>query len=296
MPRADVLSRFVIEGSAVRGEIVHLHEAWQTIQERHRYPEPVRSILGECIAAAALLAATIKFQGKLTLQASGNGALRMLVVEASSQRTLRALARFDESLPPQADLGTLLGEVRLAITVDPGEGGERYQGLVDARGRSLADALEGYFHRSEQLPTRLWLGANAEHAAGLLLQRMPGRAGMDPEEENETWERSVILSETIKAEELLELDAEGILRRLYAEEQVRLFKPEPWRFQCNCSQERVRATLHALGKDELTAILSEDGEVSVDCEFCSSKYDYDAVDLAELIADQPSPSSPSWEM
>ena len=295
MLTSDVLSRFVIEGSAVRGEIVHLENAWQAVQQRHQYPEPVRSILGECMAAAALLAATIKFQGKVTLQAYGDGALRMLVVEATSERTLRALARFDESLPAHANLGELLGQGRLAVTVDPGEGGVRYQGVVDARGRTLAEAIEDYFQRSEQLPTRLWLAASAGQAAGMLLQRLPGHGDTDPEQEEETWRRSVILADTVKREELLDLNAETLLRRLYAQEQVRLFEPDAWRFQCTCSRDRVRMTLRALGNEELGAILSEDGQTSVDCEFCSAKYYFDAVDLAELIAG-PAASAPPWEM
>ena len=294
MTAVDSLHRFVVEGSPVRGELVRLDSTWRAVLERHTYPAPVQAVLGECLAAVALLAATIKFEGTVTLQASGGGPLSLMVVEATHRRTLRALARFEAPLPDDADLPSLLGEGRLAITVDPGEGKEQYQGIVDVQGKTLADALQSYFERSEQLPTRLWLAAHDSRAAGLLLQRLPGEE-QAMEEDADAWRRSQMLTDTVTARELLELEAKALLWRLYSQERIRLFSPEPWQFHCTCSRERVRTMLHALGPEELESILAEEGQVSVDCEFCSATYGFDEVDVGELLAGDTvaSPSSTS---
>ena len=278
----------------MRGELVRLDSTWRAVLERHNYPAPVQAVLGECLAAVALLAATIKFEGTITLQASGRGPLKLLVVEATHQRTMRALARFDAELSEDMDFSALLGEGRLAITVDPGAGKERYQGIVALEGNTLADALRGYFERSEQLPTRLWLAAHDSRAAGLLLRRLPGDE-LASEEDADAWRRSQILTETITTRELLELDPTALLWRLYSQEQIRLFSPEGWQFHCTCSRERVRTMLYGLGREELDSILAEEGKVSVDCEFCRATYGFDEVDVGELLAGDAvaSPSSRS---
>lgn len=280
----DVLSRFVIERTNVRGELVHLDATWRAILERKDYPEPVRELLGQALAAAALLITTVKLNGSMTLQIQGDGPVSLLVVQAKADRTLRGLAHWQDPVMP-GPLAQLLGSARMAITLDPGVERERYQGIIaiDTEA-SLAEAIEGYFTRSEQLATRLWLAAGDERAAGMLLQALPGET-----DDADAWNRSVQLGDTVKQEELLELPQREVLRRLFHEEDVRVFEPEPVSFRCTCSRERIETVLRSLGYDEVQGIIVEQGRVSVDCEFCNQNYLFDPVDVEQLFAaaDQP---------
>jgi molecular chaperone Hsp33 len=279
----DCLHRFVFEHTDVRGELVHLDASWQAVLERQDYPEPVRNLLGQAMAAAALLSATIKIDGSLHLQLQGDGAVSLLLVEVTAQRTLRGLAHWSGHVPDGL-LKNQVGNARLTLTIDPGQGGERYQGLVAVEGASLAATLEDYFRQSEQLATRLWLAASEERACGMLLQQLPSARSDD-----EDWNRDVHLGETISEEELLQLSTRELLYRLYHEEDVRLFDPEPVSFRCSCSAQRIGTMLRGLGYDEVRDILEEQGRVSVHCEFCSQVYAFDAVDVERLFAaaDQP---------
>ena len=279
----DCLHRFVFEHSDVRGELVHLDAAWQAVLERKDYPAPVRDLLGQAIVAATLLSATIKIDGSLHLQLQGEGPINLLLVEVTAQRTLRGLAHWEGEVPA----GTLLdqvGNARLTLTIDPGPGGERYQGLVAIEKDNLTAALEDYFQQSEQLATRLWLAANEERGCGMLLQRLPGKGVAD-----EDWEHDVCLGETISADELLQLSTHDLLRRLYHEQDVRLFEAEPVSFRCSCSRERIETMLRGLGYAEMQGILEEQRSVSVNCEFCAQGYVFDRVDIECLFAaaDQP---------
>jgi molecular chaperone Hsp33 len=266
---------------------VPLDASWQAVLERGEYPQSVRGELGEALAAVALLAATIKFEGSLILQIQGDGPLSLVVAQATGQRTIRGLARWRDEVPA-GPLQAKFGEARMVITIDQGPTKERYQGIVALRGERLADALDEYFSTSEQLPTRLWLAADAEAAAGLLLQRLPGDDA-DPD----AWNRALTLAETLCPEEILALPAEQILHRLYHEEQVRLFEREPVSFRCGCSSERVERMLRGLGLDEARAILEEQGSIEVDCEFCNAHYGFDAVDVERVFAAAEQPRSPT---
>lgn len=274
----DCLHRFLFDHLDLRGEIVHLDAAWQAVLARRAYPPPVRQVLGEAMAAAGLLAASIKFSGQLTLQIQSQGPLRLLVVQCAAAGTLRGLARW-EGEPPAAPLNELCAAGTLAITIDPGAGAEQYQGLVSLTGPTLAAAVEDYFHRSEQLPTRLWLAADQRRAAGLLLQRLPGAAA-DPD----AWSRIQQLGATVTATELLGLDDRDTLGRLFHQETVRLLAGQPLSFRCTCSRQRTAAMLRALGAGEVQQILAERDRVSVQCQFCGMAYDFDAVDAAGLLA------------
>ena len=281
----DTLYRFLLEGLGIRGELVHLDAVWRSVLERRSYPEPLRAVLGECMGAAALLAATIKLDGTLTLQArGGNGPVSLLVAEATGVRTLRGLARFAD-LGGASGLADLVGDACLAITVDPGTGAERYQGIVEVDESSLSGVIERYFARSEQLPTKLWLASNGSAVAGLLLQKLPmgDAVAVDDTERAEAWERNVMLADTVTAAELIDLDAHTMLRRLFASEGCRVFQPERWGFACTCSRERVRTTLQSIGRCECESILEDEGAVHVTCEFCSACYGFDAVDVAGLF-------------
>jgi len=277
MAEHDTLRRFIFEKLPVQGRYVHLDASWRAVLDRQEYPAPVRALLGEAMAAMALLSATLKFDGAITLQVQGNGPLHLLVVQCTSRLSLRGLARWRGDLP-DSSLQNLLGEGRLALTIEPSGKGERYQGIVPLEGETLAASLEGYFQRSEQLPTRLWLTAGADSAAGLLLQVMPGR-----QRNPDAWQHVTVLADTVTSKELKTLSAEHLLQRLYHEEDVRLFEAAPVAFRCQCSRERIEATLRSLGAEEMHSILREQGKVHVDCEFCGRGYDFDEVDVQTLF-------------
>lgn len=279
----DTLQRFLFDRTNVRGELVHLDASWQAALERKDYPRPVRELLGQAFAAAALLSATIKFDGALTLQLQGAGPVSLLVVQATANQNLRGLAHWEGDVRDAA-LSELVGAGRLAITIDPGGKGERYQGIVALEQDNLAACLEQYFKQSEQLATRLWLAADGESAAGMLLQELPKET-----DDHDAWARDVHLGETITTLELLTLPAREILHRLYHEEDVRLFEAEPVSFRCSCSRERIENMLRSLGQQEVQQVIAEQGNVGVDCEFCNQHYDFDPVDVEALFAaaDQP---------
>ena len=282
----DTLHRFLLEGVGIRGEVVHLDATWRSVLDRRNYPKPLRGLLGECMGATALLAATIKLDGTLTLQARGGaGPVSLLVVEATGARTLRGLARFQD-LGEVSALPDLVGDARLAITVDPGPESERYQGIVAVDEPSLAGVIERYFAQSEQLPTKLWLACDGTAVAGLLLQLLPaGNAiAVDDAERADAWERSIMLADTVTESELIGLDAHSLLRRLFVHEGCRVFQPERWGFACTCSRDRVRTTLQSLGRNECESVLEDQDVVDVTCEFCGASYGFDRVDIAELFA------------
>lgn len=290
MTTPDHLYRFLFDQANVRGEIVHLDDAYQSVITRRAYPPVVRDLIGRALAAAALLSSSIKFRGSLSLQVQGRGeeGLTLLVVQVNTHGGLRALARWRGELPEQATLGQLCPDGYLAITIDPDEG-DRYQGIVALEGDSLARALDNYFQNSEQLPTRVWLVADEQRAAGMLIQRLPGPTG-----DEDAWNRAEMLAETITDEELLKLNAPSIIRRLYHEEDIRLFDPVPFHFQCTCSRERVGEVLRSLGHDEMQDILEEQGQVEVHCDFCNEGYRYDPVDIEQLfVPDGNAPEVPT---
>lgn len=285
----DSLQRFIFEGLGVRGELVHLDVSWQSVLERHAYPDTVRTQLGQALAAAVLLSATIKFQGALILQAQGEGPLHTLVAQATHRRTLRGLARWQGETPKGASLPEIYGPGRLVLTLQ-NEGAEPYQGIVNLEGANLAEALQTYFDHSEQLSTRLWLAADGERATGLFLQELPGQR-----EAGDGWNRVCLLAGTVTERELLILPAEELLYRLFNEEEVRLFEPEPVSFRCTCSRERIESVLRSMGREELEAGLKEAGRVEVGCEFCNRRYNFDAVDVQSLLATSVAHPAPRFK-
>lgn len=262
----------------MRGELVQLDEVYQEVVRRAEYPPRLAALVGEALAATALLTATLKFRGSLVLQIQAQGPLRLLVVQAGSDGTLRAMARPREELP-DAPLDQLASRGALAITIDPDNETERYQGIVDLSAGSLAGALESYFRESEQLATRVWLAADQERSAGMLLQRLPGEST----EDEDAWERAGVLAATLTSQELLRVEVPEILRRLFHEETIRLFDPFPLRFRCRCSRQRVAELIRSLGEDEAREILAEQGQVEIHCDFCHEGYRFDAVDIEALL-------------
>ena len=317
------LHKFVFEGLPVRGMLVRLTDAWQEILQRHRdaggYPAAVTELLGEMTAAATLMQANIKFNGALIMQIMGDGPVKLAVAEAQPDLSFRTTAKVVGPVPATAQLEAMVnvhGRGRCAITLDPKDrlpGQQPYQGVVPLFGdrreklEKLSEVIEHYMLQSEQLDTRLVLAADDKMAAGLLIQRLPlqgvdnlaGQSGARDEDQigvNEDYNRIAILASSLKREELLSLDADTILRRLFWEEDVRRFEPltgeQGPRFACTCSRERVGSMLRSLGRDEVESILAEQGQVEVGCEFCGAQYRFDPVDAAQVFL-QPAQQAPA---
>lgn len=291
MPDNDLLHRFVIENTRVRGEMVHLQASWQAVLERHPYPQNVRTILGEAFAACALLSATIKYEGSLILQIRGDGPLHLLVVQSTSQGTLRGLARWNGEVPAQ-NLQAIFGQGQMAMTIESPDG-EPYQGIIGLQGERIKDAIETYFNQSEQLHTRLWLAADDSRCSGFLIQEMPAKEAdmTEAEQAQNDWEHAEHLANTLSKDELLSLSTVEILHRLFHQEDIRLFEPSPMSFRCGCSTERIEQMILALGLQEARELIEEQGEVKVDCEFCNAQYRFDNIDIEALFAANSHPDS-----
>ena len=282
MKETDVLRRFLFDDLAVRGEWLNLTASWQAAKQHHQYPEAAMQKLGEALATAALLSATIKFDGTLILQVQGEGIIKSMVAQSTNNHEIRGWIRCADTVPDDS-LQNLLGEGYIALTIEPKEG-EPYQGIVPLTGEHLAGAVENHFAQSEQLKTRLWLFANEHQAAGFLIQELPSEKG---EQDQEDWARIEALSNTISEEELLTLSCEDILHRLFHEEQVRLFAPEAVSFKCHCSPEQVESTLLSLGREAVNELLVEQDTIVADCEFCSAKYSFNKADVERIFAQNP---------
>lgn len=299
---------FVCDGAPVRGEIVSISTAWQSVIARRNDPPIIRQILGDFVAAATLLSASLKFDGTLIIQAQSKGPISLLVVECSSNLTMRATVKLSvepTEIDPNATLADLLDAAntgRLVITLDPSErqpGQPPYQGIValqqDQNGIAVpvtnaAEAIMLYMRHSEQLETRIWLASNEQVAGGLLLQRLPNSGGhvhLDPQTAAEGWSRIQALGETVTTDELLELSPETTLRRLFLNESseagVRTFPTRPVQFACRCSRLKVADVLRMLGEEEVNSILAEQGAVETGCEFCGKSYRFDAVDCIQVF-------------
>jgi len=280
MKEQDCLRRFLFEELGVRGEWVRLQNSWQQAKQYQKLSSGVQEQLGQAMASAVLLSATIKFEGAMILQAQGNGDLNTVVAHASHDRKVRGLARGNNQMEA-ASLSEMMGEGRLVITVEP-EQGEPYQGIVKLEGEKLADVITNYFTQSEQLETKVWLFANETHAAGLFIQELPAQESYEAD-----WERISTLANTVTKEEMLSLDCEEMLYRLFNEEKVRVYEPESIEFKCGCSSEKIETTLVSLGKKELDSIFLERDVIEVNCEFCGKRYDFDKVDVENLLSGKP---------
>ena len=282
----DCLHRLMFEHYPIRGHLVHLDAAWRALIEHREYPAPIRDTLGEAVAASLLLAATVKFQGVLSLQLQGDGPVRLMLAQCTSGLGVRGLARYREGPHPAAGL---IGTGNLTVTLETDDGSQRYQGIVPLSGQRLGESLQVYFENSEQLPTRLWLHADASGASGMLLQKLPGAEGspgadaVPAADVDDAWRRVQLIGETLTPDELRTLADAEILHRLFNEDDVRLFEPAPVFFRCRCSRERVGSMLQGLGEAETRSVLAERGEVEVRCDFCNRAYLFDAVDVAQLF-------------
>jgi molecular chaperone Hsp33 len=280
-PGKDASQRYLFEDADIRGETVHLDQTFKDVLDTHQYAPGVKRLLGEFLAASVLLSTTLKFDGKLILQARSEGQIPLLMVECNNRLEVRAIARGAQEATSD-DFDVLLTAGHLAITIDPTDG-QRYQGIVPLVNSSLAHSLDAYFLQSEQLHTRFWLAADEERCAGMLLQQLPRQITPDAAEREAQWLHSCTLAETIADDELLSLTAQQLLLRLYHEDQVRLFDTAAVLFHCNCSRERTLSALTTLDPVEVEDILREMGAVTMDCEFCNQQYRFERDDLAQFL-------------
>lgn len=275
------LHRYLFEELSARGELVQIDNAYQEVLKNKNYPAPIQTLLGELMVATSLLTATLKFEGSITLQLQGDGPVSLAVINGDHNQKLRGVARYEGAIAADANLHQMLGKGHLVITITPNQG-ERYQGVVGLEGETLAECLEAYFERSEQLKTRLWLRTGDfegnQHAAGMLLQVMPDGTG-SPED----FEHLEKLTETIKNEELFGLDAHEVLYRLYNQETVKVFDPQPVEFFCGCSRQRSADAIATINPEELHDILAEEGEVALHCDYCGATYSFDQAQTQEII-------------
>jgi molecular chaperone Hsp33 len=283
MATNDTLQRFTFDHSHVRGELVGLKQTLTDIYQRQSYPEPVNNLLGELLVAAALLSATVKIEGLLSLQIQTDGPVRILLAETRHDGKLRGIARMDEE--KDVSQGNLLGtKGQLIITIEPDKG-RRYQGIVELEEGGIAKSLEGYFRQSEQLDTHLWINCENGVAAGLFLQELPalGEVQETMEVDEDAWNRLNQLAQTLRPDELMHLDNADILHRLYHEEQVRLYDAQPLTFNCSCSKERLSVALTQIGYAECQDIIDEQSKIRADCQFCGQHYSFTQSDVNGLF-------------
>lgn len=277
--KPDTRVRFLFEDAPVRGAWINLRASLQAMPAWAGATKAGRVLLGESTAAAALLSANIKLEGRLAIQARGEGALRLLVAESTPLAGVRGVIELDDRAENTLALRELLGEGYLAVTLLP-DVGESYQGVVPLQGARLQDCLAAYFQQSEQLETALWLASDGETAAGLLLQAMPGA-----QDDLKGWQHVHALASTISDEELLSLSCEQLLHRLYHQETVRVFDAEPVQFQCSCNAKRSAAALATLGREDLLQLFQETPVVKVDCHFCGKIYQYSERDIDKILGE-----------
>ncbi|WP_373988394.1 Hsp33 family molecular chaperone HslO [Duganella sp. BuS-21] len=293
----DTLQKFIFDNAAVRGELIDISATWRDVLSRRDYPVPVKKVLGQMTAAAALLSANLKFNGSIVMQIHGDGPVNLLVVECDADLRLRATAKLVDGgeVADDANLTALVnahGKGRFVITLDPADklpGQQPYQGIVPLDGNEVATVIENYMLRSEQLDTKLWLAADDNVSRGLLLQKLPYHGGkaeatpLNEEDALETWNRAVILGSTLKEQELLETGIDVLIQRLFWEETIRVFDPLHPQFHCSCTREKVGNMLKMLGRPEVDSVIEEHGVVAVNCDFCGQHYEYDKVDCAQLF-------------
>jgi molecular chaperone Hsp33 len=291
----DRVRRFVFERHPIRGHSVRLGRAWLELREHQDYPPAVQQLVGEAVAAAVLLAATLKFEGTLTLQLQGKGLVNLLVAQCTHDFKVRGMARHDPVTAAEggdaAGFRSLAGDGQIIVTVESNDRASSYQGVVPISGESLAESLEAYFVQSEQLPTRVLLAATPGVVAGMLVQRVAGVGGKqapsDPAALQEAWMKADLAMQALTQAQLLADDIEQRLVRMFGDDEVRAFSGHDVIFECRCSRARVANVLRSLGVEEVRSVIAEQGSVTVTCEFCQKPYRFDPIDAEQLFADVP---------
>lgn len=284
MQHTDISQRFLFDHTDIRGELVTLGDSYLETVARHGYTGAVSQLLGQFLAAGVLLGSTIKFDGRLVLQARGDGELSLVMSEYTSEGNLRGIARCPKQ-PKGSSFEDLVGKGTLVITVDS-RLGDPYQGVVALESDSLALCLQHYFQQSEQLASWFMLAADENRVSAMMLQQLPAQLALGPEVRAEQWQQALQLARTLTRDELLGLDHEMVLHRLYHEQELRLFEPRPLQYRCSCSRERTARALVAIGKQEVDSIVAEQNGVEISCEFCGAEYNFGPGELELLFAKQ----------
>jgi molecular chaperone Hsp33 len=289
------LRRFLIDKLPVRGLWIHLDEAWRNLRSHQHYPASVEALLGEAVAASALLAATLKFRGTLTLQLAGDGLVSLLVAQCTHDLSIRAVAHAPESITGEPDFRDLVGDGRLSVTIEADERSARYQGIVALEGDTLSACLERYFASSEQIPTSIALSADGQLAGGVLLQHLPPSSLLGAPAtplRDEDWQELKARVASLDGPLLRLGTPADVLHQVCGPFDCRLFESSPVKFLCRCDAARVQHVLRSLGIEELRSILAEQGSVMVTCEFCGRPYSFDPIDVERLFAPGASPDTP----
>jgi molecular chaperone Hsp33 len=279
MKESDTLQRFIFEHANIRGEIVHIEKTYQTIMNQRNYPPMVKNLLGEAIVSCLLLASSIKFQGSFNLQFQGDTRLPLILVQCDHELNIRAFAQFIENLET-IEYATAFLQGQMVLTINQDNQTNSYQSLVPIQATSMGENLMNYFAQSEQIATRVWLAVNDNAAAGMLLQLMPGQ---DTLQKEQFWEYAVQLGQTVSEHELLTLENQSLLYRLYHETEIRTFESRKTQFQCRCSLEKMKQAVTVLGEEEARELLKEQGEIAISCDFCNQKYVFDPIDVTLLF-------------
>lgn len=281
MTTKDVLNRYLFDDMHARGELVQLEQTFKDIVANHSYPDGVKALLGELLAATCLLTATLKFEGEIAVQLQGDGPIGYMVINGNDRQIMRGIAKL-KTHTDATSLSELIGKGNMIITIRP-EKGEPYQGVVPLEKPTLAECLANYFETSDQIPTSMWLFTDLaqEKVAGSLVQLLPD-AG-DKEQQMSDYEHLCQLTNTIKAEEIFSLEANELLHRLYHNEQVRIFDPQFVSYSCTCSEEKCLNTISQFKTEELQAILKEQGKVAMTCDYCLTTYAFDEQQLSSYL-------------
>lgn len=279
MKETDTLQRFMFEHASIRGEIAHLDETYKTIMHQHPYPPMVRALLGEALISCLLLTGSIKFEGDVSLQFHGDKRLPLLLVQCDNDLQIRAFAKYQED-SRDIDYSNAFLQGKMVLVINQYKKTQAYQSVVPIRSTSMGENLTHYFAQSEQVASQVWLAVNEDRAAGMLLQLMPDQ---DTQHREEFWEYAVMLGQTISDHELLTLDNQTILHRLYHETELRLYPARPVSFQCRCSPEKMKQVLTVLGEKDVQQLLQEKGRVEVRCDFCNQQYIFDPIDITLLF-------------
>ncbi len=286
MSQFNVLNRYLFTDAHARGELVQLSSSFKSIIKNHNYPVGVEKLLGELLTATCLLTATLKFEGDITVQLQGDGPVGYMSVSGNNNQQMRGIAKMAEKTDADTLQG-LIGKGTMIITIRPSVG-EAYQGVVALDKDNLADCLAHYFEVSEQIPTKIWLFSDTDkhQTAGALVQLLPDGDGSveNKEKQLSDFEHLCQLTNTIKSEEIFTLEAEALLYRLYHQEQVNIFDPQPVSYLCGCSQEKCLAAISQIEPSEIKAIIAEQGKISMTCDYCITTYDFDELSLQSFIS------------
>lgn len=279
MKEIDTLQRFMFEHASIRGEIAHLEKSFQTIMKQRNYPAMVKHLLGEALVSCMLLTGSIKFEGELSLQFQGDKRLPLILVQCDHLLNLRAYAKYEENLGTD-DYAQAFLQGKMVLTINQYNQTQAYQSIVPIQSTAMSENLTHYFTQSEQITSRVWLAVSDECAAGMLLQLMPGQ---DTQQREQFWEYAVHLGQTVSDEELLNLDNQTLLYRLYHETELRLYNARHARFKCRCSQDKMKEVVTLLGEQDVLQLLKEQGKVEVSCDFCNNHYSFDSIDIALMF-------------